>query len=293
MSRVKENGTASPSYLDFKIIGHRTNLVCIEQVFGLKYFFMRYVRFEISGKKEYGVLNDHTVQKYEGKPFKYLEPTQEFYSLEEVKLLAPCEPSKIIAMGLNYHSHAKEMDMPLPNSPLTFLKPSTAVIGPDDDIIYPSASTRVDYEGEVAVVIKKAGWRISKEDAMNYVLGYACFNDITARDLQKVDVQWTRAKGFDTFAAIGPWIETDLDHADINIETYLNGKLKQKGNTCDLIYTVPEIINFISNVMTLLPGDIIATGTPSGIGPMYPGDVVEIKIDSVGTLRNKVIKNGV
>ncbi len=254
---------------------------------------MRYVRFEISGKKEYGVLNDHTVQKYEGKPFKYLEPTQEFYSLEEVKLLAPCEPSKIIAMGLNYHSHAKEMDMPLPNSPLTFLKPSTAVIGPDDDIIYPSASTRVDYEGEVAVVIKKAGWRISKEDAMNYVLGYACFNDITARDLQKVDVQWTRAKGFDTFAAIGPWIETDLDHADINIETYLNGKLKQKGNTCDLIYTVPEIINFISNVMTLLPGDIIATGTPSGIGPMYPGDVVEIKIDSVGTLRNKVIKNGV
>jgi 2-keto-4-pentenoate hydratase/2-oxohepta-3-ene-1,7-dioic acid hydratase in catechol pathway len=293
LSRVKENGTASPSYLDFKIIGHRTNLVCIEQVFGLKYFFMRYVRFEISGKKEYGVLNDHTVQKYEGKPFKYLEPTQEFYSLEEVKLLAPCEPSKIIAMGLNYHSHAKEMDMPLPNSPLTFLKPSTAVIGPDDDIIYPSASTRVDYEGEVAVVIKKAGWRISKEDAMNYVLGYACFNDITARDLQKVDVQWTRAKGFDTFAAIGPWIETDLDHADINIETYLNGKLKQKGNTCDLIYTVPEIINFISNVMTLLPGDIIATGTPSGIGPMYPGDVVEIKIDSVGTLRNKVIKNGV
>jgi 2-keto-4-pentenoate hydratase/2-oxohepta-3-ene-1,7-dioic acid hydratase in catechol pathway len=279
--------------LDFKIIGHRTNLVCIEQVFGLKYFFMRYVRFEISGKKEYGVLNDHTVQKYEGKPFKYLEPTQEFYSLEEVKLLAPCEPSKIIAMGLNYHSHAKEMDMPLPNSPLTFLKPSTAVIGPDDDIIYPSASTRVDYEGEVAVVIKKAGWRISREDAMDYVLGYACFNDITARDLQKVDVQWTRAKGFDTFAAIGPWIETDLDHADINIETYLNGKLKQKGNTCDLIYTVPEIINFISNVMTLLPGDIIATGTPSGIGPMYPGDVVEIKIDSVGTLRNKVIKNGV
>jgi len=293
LSRVKENGTASPSYLDFKIIGHRTNLVCIEQVFGLKYFFMRYVRFEISGKKEYGVLNDHTVQKYEGKPFKYLEPTQEFYSLEEVKLLAPCEPSKIIAMGLNYHSHAKEMDMPLPNSPLTFLKPSTAVIGPDDDIIYPSASTRVDYEGEVAVVIKKAGWRISREDAMDYVLGYACFNDITARDLQKVDVQWTRAKGFDTFAAIGPWIETDLDHANIDIETYLNGKLKQKGNTCDLIYTVPEIINFISNVMTLLPGDIIATGTPSGIGPMYPGDVVEIKIDSVGTLRNKVIKNGV
>lgn len=261
-------------------------------MFSLKYFFMRYVRFEINGKKEYGVLNDHTVQKYEGKPFIYLEPTQEFYPLGQVKLLAPCEPSKIIAMGLNYHSHAKEMDMPLPNSPLTFLKPSTAVIGPNDNIIYPSASTRVDYEGEVAVVIKKAGWRISKADAMDYVQGYACFNDVTARDLQKVDVQWTRAKGFDTFASVGPWIETDLDPNNIDLETYLNGKLKQKGNTSDFIYTVPEIINFISSVMTLLPGDIIATGTPSGIGPMYPGDIVEIKINSIGTLRNTVIKNG-
>ena len=150
----------------------------------------------------------------------------------------------------------------------------------------------MDYEGEVAVVIKKAGWRISKEDAMDYVLGYACFNDVTARDLQKADFQWTRAKGFDTFAAIGPWIETDVNPSDIEIETYLNGKLKQKGNTGDFIYTIPEIINFISNVMTLLPGDIIATGTPSGIGPMYPGDVVEIKVDSIGTLKNTIIKNG-
>jgi 2-keto-4-pentenoate hydratase/2-oxohepta-3-ene-1,7-dioic acid hydratase in catechol pathway len=154
---------------------------------------MRYVRFAINGKNEYGVLNDHTVQKYEGKPFIYLESTQEFFPLDQVKLLAPCEPSKIIAMGLNYHAHAKEMDMVVPNSPLTFLKPSTAVIGPDDNIIYPSASTRVDYEGEVAVVIKKGGWRISKADAMDYVLGYTCFNDVTARDLQKTDVQWTRA----------------------------------------------------------------------------------------------------
>ncbi|HAS04499.1 MAG TPA: hypothetical protein DCR71_01885 [Dehalococcoidia bacterium] len=253
---------------------------------------MRYVRFSIDGTNEYGVLNDHTVQKYVGKPFKYLEPTKEFYPMEQVKLLAPCEPSKIIAMGLNYHSHAKEMDMPIPNSPLTFLKPSTAVIGPDENIVYPNSSSRVDYEGEVAVVIKKAGWRISKEDAMDYVLGYACFNDVTARDLQKADFQWTRAKGFDTFAAIGPWIETDINPSDIEIETYLNGKLKQKGNTSDFIYNIPEIINFISNVMTLLPGDIIATGTPSGVGPMYPGDVVEIKVDSIGTLKNTIIKNG-
>ncbi len=253
---------------------------------------MRYVRFSVNGTNEYGVLNDHTVQKYIVKPFKYLEPTKEFFPLEKVKLLAPCEPTKIIAMGLNYHAHAKEMDMPLPNSPLTFLKPSTSVIGPEEDIIYPSVSSRVDYEGEVAVVIKKGGWRISKADAMKYVLGYSCFNDVTARDLQRADLQWTRAKGFDTFAAIGPWIETDLDPANIEVETYLNGKLKQKGNTSDFIYNIPEIINFISNVMTLMPGDIIATGTPSGVGPMYPGDVVEVKIDSIGTLRNTIVKNG-
>ncbi len=197
-----------------------------------------------------------------------------------------------MALGLNYHSHAKELNIPLPNAPLIFLKPSTAVIGPEDNITYPSASHRVDYEGELGVVIKKPVWRVSVEDALDYVLGYTCFNDTTARDLQHSDKQWTRAKGFDTFAAVGPCIETELDPGNVVLETYLNGELKQQGNTDDLIYSVPGLINFISNVMTLLPGDIIATGTPSGVGPMYPGDTVEIKIEPIGTLRNYVIKNG-
>jgi len=182
--------------------------------------------------------------------------------------------------------------MPLPNAPLIFLKPSTAVIGPEENITYPPSSHRVDYEGELGVVIKKPVWRVSIEDALDYVLGYTCFNDTTARDLQSLDKQWTRAKGFNTFAAVGPCIETELDPGNVVLETYINGEIKQRGNTNDLIYPIPELINFISNVMTLLPGDIIATGTPSGIGPMYPGDTVEIKIKPIGTLRNYVTKNG-
>jgi len=253
---------------------------------------MKIVRFAVDGTAEYGLLKDKSVQAIEGKPFSQLKLTDRHYQRHQVKLLAPCEPSKIIAMGLNYHSYASELNLPLPNSPLTFLKPSTAVIGPGDDIVYPSASHRVDYEGELAVVIKKPVWRVKAEDALDCVFGYACFNDVTARDLQNHDGQWTRAKGFDTFAAIGPWIETELDPSNVSLETYLNGKLKQQGNTSDLIYSIPEIINFISNVMTLLPGDIIATGTPSGVGPMYPGDTVEVRIPMVGILRNFVVANG-
>jgi 2-keto-4-pentenoate hydratase/2-oxohepta-3-ene-1,7-dioic acid hydratase in catechol pathway len=174
--------------------------------------------------------------------------------------------------------------------PLLFLKPSTAVIGTEDNIIYPEMTKRVDYEGELGVVIKKKASQVSAKEALDYVLGYTCFNDVSARDIQRSDVQWTRAKGFDTFAAMGPWIETDVDPENAPVETYLNGELKQKGNTSDLIYSVREVISFISNVMTLLPGDVIATGTPSGIGPMNPGDTVEIKIVPIGTLRNYVVK---
>jgi len=252
---------------------------------------MKIVRFTAEHKTKYGILNGELVQVIEDKPFRYLKPTDHYYQLSEVKLLPPCTPSKIVALGLNYRSHAKEFNAPLPNAPLIFLKPSTAVIGPDADIVYPASSTRVDYEGELAVVIKKPVWRVSIEDALDYVLGYTCFNDVTARDLQAKDKQWTRAKSFDTFAAIGPCIQTELDPENVVVETYLNGELKQRGNTSDLIFTVSELINFVSNVMTLLPGDIIATGTPSGIGPMYPGDTVEIKIEPIGTLRNYVVKN--
>ena len=251
---------------------------------------MKIVRFALDNKVKYGILRDKSIQVIEDKPFRYCKPTDLHYPLSKVKLLSPCTPSKIVALGLNYHSHAKEVHARLPNAPLIFIKPSTAVIGPEDNIAYPASSARVDYEGELGVVIKKPVWLVSVENALDYVLGYTCFNDVTARDLQYQDKQWTRAKGFDTFAAIGPCIETELDPGNVVLKTYLNGKLKQKANTSDLIYSVPELINFISHVMTMLPGDIITTGTPSGIGPMFPGDKIEIKIDGIGTLRNHVVK---
>ncbi len=253
---------------------------------------MKIVRFAIDNKVRHGILENESIQGIEDKPYRYLKPTDQHYKLSEVKLLAPCTPSKIVALGLNYRSHAKEFNARMPNAPLIFLKPSTAVIGPEENIAYPPSSRRVDYEGELGVVIKKPVWRVPLENALDYVLGYTCFNDVTARDLQQQDRQWTRAKSFDTFAAIGPWIETELDPGNVLLETYLNGELRQKASTSDLIFSVPELINFISNVMTLLPGDIIATGTPSGVGPMQPGDTVEIKIDSIGTLRNYVVRNG-
>jgi 2-keto-4-pentenoate hydratase/2-oxohepta-3-ene-1,7-dioic acid hydratase in catechol pathway len=252
---------------------------------------MKIVRFAADKKVGYGILNGESIQGIEDKPFRHLKVSDHYYQLSEVKLLPPCTPSKIVALGLNYHSHAEELNTPLPDAPLIFLKPSTAVIGPEDNIIYPSASSRVDYEGELGVVIKKPAWRVSVDDALDRVLGYTCFNDITARDLQSKNGQWTRAKSFDTFAAIGPCIETELNPGNVTLETYLNGERKQKGNTADLIYSIPELINFISHVMSLLPGDIIATGTPAGIGPMYPGDTIEIKIEPIGTLRNHVVSN--
>jgi len=252
---------------------------------------MRIVRFTVGGKVEYGILDGKSIQAIEGEPFGYIQPAERGYQLSEVRLLSPSTPSKIVALGLNYRSHARELNSPLPNVPLLFLKPPTAVIGPEDNIVYPAASTRVDYEGELAVVIKKAARQVSMKDALDYVLGYTCFNDVTARDLQRSDGQWTRAKGFDTFAPFGPCIETELDPANVTLEAYLNGELKQQGNTSDLIYSVPELISFISGVMTLLPGDVIATGTPSGIGPMSPGDTVEVKIKGIGTLKNCVVKN--
>jgi 2-keto-4-pentenoate hydratase/2-oxohepta-3-ene-1,7-dioic acid hydratase in catechol pathway len=252
---------------------------------------MKIVRFAADNRIKYGILKGESIQAIEGKPFRHIKPTDHRYRLSEVKLLSPCTPSKIVALGLNYRSHAEETNNPLPEAPLIFMKPSTAVIGPEDAIVYPPSSTRVDYECELAVVMKKTAWQVPLEEALDYVLGYTCFNDVTARDHQSRDGQWTRAKGFDTFAPVGPCIETELDPGNVTLETYLNGERKQRGHTSDLIHSVPELINFISQVMTLLPGDIIATGTPSGIGPMYPGDIVEIKIEPIGTLRNYIVRD--
>jgi 2-keto-4-pentenoate hydratase/2-oxohepta-3-ene-1,7-dioic acid hydratase in catechol pathway len=252
---------------------------------------MKVVRFATDDNIRYGILIGGSIRGIEHKPYSSIKLSDRYYQLSDVRLLSPCIPSKIVALGLNYHSHAEEFKAPLPNAPLIFLKPSTPVIGPEANIIYPPTSQRVDYEGELGVVIKKPLWRVSAEKALDYVLGYTCFNDVTARDLQYHDKQWTRAKGFDTFAAVGPCIETELDPGNVVVETYLNGDLKQQTNTNDLIYSVSELISFISHVMTLLPGDIIATGTPGGIGPMFPGDTVEIKIAPIGTLRNYVVQN--
>jgi len=252
---------------------------------------MKIVRFAAQGASEsYGVIDGGTVLAVKGTPFRSLNYSGVTYPLASVKLLAPCAPSKIVCLGVNYHGHAREMGHSIPSSPLIFLKPSTAVIGPDADIIYPPSSHRVDYEAELAVVVKKSGWRISLKNAHEHIFGYTCFNDITARDLQKIDGQWTRAKSFDTFAGVGPWIETEVDPSAVNVETYLNSERKQHGNTSDLIYQVDFLVHFISHVMTLLPGDIIATGTPSGIGPMQPGDTVEIRIEGIGSLVNRVVR---
>tara|TARA_B100000315_G_C14531717_1_gene566527 strand:+ start:826 stop:1590 length:765 start_codon:yes stop_codon:yes gene_type:complete len=253
---------------------------------------MKIVRFTAGARVEYGILTGESIQAITGKPYRTIKLTDRYYRLNEVRLLSPCLPSKIVAMGLNYRKHAEEVKLPIPQTPLIFLKPPTSVIGPEDNIVLPPSSTRVDYEGELAVVIKKKASHVSEAEALEYVLGYTCLNDVSARDHQRDDVQWTRSKGFDTFGPVGPCIETELDPGNIMLETYLNGELKQQSNTDDLIYPVPTQISFISDVMTLLPGDIIATGTPSGIGRMLPGDTVEIKIASIGTLRNYVATNG-
>ncbi|MFH1381310.1 MAG: fumarylacetoacetate hydrolase family protein [Chloroflexota bacterium] len=251
---------------------------------------MKIVRFAVQKKIKYGILKDCVIEVIAGTPFRSIKTTGETYPQDEVKLLAPCLPSKIVALGLNYRSHAEEVKIRLPQAPLIFIKPSTSVIGPEDDIVYPPSSKQVDYEGELAVVIKKKAWRVPLKDVFDYILGYTCINDVTARDLQYLDKQWTRSKGFDTFGPMGPWIETELYPGKVGLETYLNGELKQKTDTSYLLFSVPQLVSFSSEVMTLLPGDVIATGTTSGIGPMQPGDTVEVKIEGIGTLRNHIAK---
>ncbi len=216
------------------------------------------------------------------------EYTGASFLIGEVKLAAPAQPQKIIGVGLNYRDHAQEMGDELPNSPILFLKAPTAIIAHEEKIVLPKESERVDYEAELAVVIGKECRRVDPHQASDFILGYTCFCDVTARDLQKLDGQWARAKSFDTFAPLGPWIEPQLEAGDLPIELYLNGQLKQSSRTSELIFDVPTLVSSISQVMTLLPGDVIATGTPSGIGPMAPGDVVTVMIGGIGCLENQV-----
>jgi 2-keto-4-pentenoate hydratase/2-oxohepta-3-ene-1,7-dioic acid hydratase in catechol pathway len=207
------------------------------------------------------------------------------------RLLAPIVPSKIVAVGLNYKDHAAEVNKPLPSEPLIFLKPSTAVIGPDAPILIPEEAGRIDHEAEVGVVIGATAWRVREEDARQYVFGLTCVNDVTARELQKKDVQYTRAKGFDTFAPVGPCIAAGIDYASpegVAVEGWVNGTLRQSSTTLQLIFPIDRLIAFISSIMTLLPGDIISTGTPAGIAPLRAGDRVTIKVAGVGELSNPV-----
>jgi 2-keto-4-pentenoate hydratase/2-oxohepta-3-ene-1,7-dioic acid hydratase in catechol pathway len=200
----------------------------------------------------------------------------------------PQQPTKIVLVGLNYRDHAKELEMPLPDEPLLFLKPPTALIGPEDSVIYPAQAQRVDYEAELAVVMHDQCKNVEPEEVMEHVAGFTCLNDVTARDLQKKDGQWTRAKSFDTFCPVGPRLVKEIEPNNVKIQSLLNGDLKQDSSTSNFIFSVEALVSFVSHVMTLKPGDIIATGTPSGIGAMQRGDTIEIKIEGVGTLRNYV-----
>ncbi len=250
---------------------------------------MKFCRFASGNKVRYGVAESDTITELKGDVFFQYDLTDETHKLDEVTLLSPCKPSKIVAIGLNYRSHAQELGMELPDEPMLFLKPSTAVIGPGEDICYPPMSQRVDYEAELAVVIGKRAKNIKESDAEDYIFGYTCINDVTARDLQKKDIQFTRSKCFDTFAPIGPCIETELDPRRVKVESHLNGELRQSGNTIDLVFPVARLVSFISQVMTLLPGDVIATGTPFGVGSMAVGDTIEVVVEGIGRLRNRVV----
>jgi len=251
---------------------------------------MRIVRFIVGKQPTYGVVEDGVVREIRGDIFGRFSVTTKTHSLKRVRFLAPVEPSKIVAVGLNYRDHAEELKQDVPEEPIIFLKPPTAVLPHRGKIVYPKSCGRLDYEAELGVVIKRTARAVPAERAPRYILGYVCCNDVTARDLQRKDGQWTRAKSFNTFAPIGPWIETELDLSDAPIRAYLNGVIRQESNINNFIFDVPYLIHFISTVMTLYPGDVISTGTPSGVGPMQPGDTVEIEVEGIGRLSNTVVR---
>ena len=250
---------------------------------------MKYVRFEFQSVVSYGILADERIQVLQGDLFDQPVVSEQSVGLSDVRLMAPCEPSKAVCIGLNYRDHAEEMKHDLPKEPLFFLKPSSSLNDPAGEIRYPAISQNVHHEAELAVVIGKIAKHIKAANAYDYVFGYTCANDVTARDIQKSDGQWTRGKGFDTFMPIGPWIETELDPHTLDIKGSVNGQLRQSSNTKNLIFRIPELIEFVTQVMTLYPGDVILTGTPSGVGPMEVGDTVTVEIAGIGALTNKIV----
>lgn len=250
---------------------------------------MQFGRFMYQEKTFYGIITDgDKVTVLEGEPYGQIKPGSQVYTLDQLRTLAPCTPTKAVCVGLNYRDHVDEVGYPLPEEPILFIKPSTAVIGPGVDIIYPSSSIQVDYEAELAVVIGRTCRNVAVRQAREYILGYTGGNDVTARDLQRKDGQWTRAKSFDTFLPLGPYIITDLEPGNLSVELRLNGETRQSSSTANLIFDVFTLVSFISGVMTLNPGDVIMTGTPSGIGPIAVGDKIEVEIQGIGVLGNGV-----
>ncbi|WP_295010906.1 fumarylacetoacetate hydrolase family protein [uncultured Microbacterium sp.] len=250
---------------------------------------MKIARFSHDDGIKYGILDDGDLVVLAGDPmFAGYEPTGERVPLADAALLAPVIPrSKVVCVGRNYHDHAAELGNVAPEEPMLFLKPNTAVIGPGDTIVRPSAlSERTDYEGELVAVIGRIAKNVSTENALDYVFGYTIGDDVTARDLQRKDGQWSRAKGFDTFCPLGPWIETEFDPADAELTTRVNGEVRQHAPLSDMIHSVADIIAYASAVFTLLPGDVIMTGTPAGVGEFQAGDTIEVEITGIGTLRN-------
>lgn len=252
---------------------------------------MRLIRFRYGDRIAQGVLDDGVVRVLAGTIFENPVPTGEEVPLDDVRLLAPVLPSKVIGIGLNYRAHAAELGgREVPTEPLLFLKPSTSVSGPGDPIPLHPDSERVDYEGELAIVIGRLTRRAaSPEIAANAIVGYTCGNDVTLRDLQSSDDQWTRAKGFDGSNPLGPWIETEVDPSDLAIETRVNGEVRQSSRTSDLVFQPATLVAYVSRYITLLPGDVIMSGTPAGIGPLAPGDEVDVEIEGIGTLHNQAV----
>jgi 2-keto-4-pentenoate hydratase/2-oxohepta-3-ene-1,7-dioic acid hydratase in catechol pathway len=249
---------------------------------------MRLVRFRFGDRIATGVVEGDAVRALAGTFFENPVPSGDEIPLDDVRLLAPILPSKVVCLGKNYAAHAAEFGGEVPEEPLVFLKPSTSVSGPGDPIPLPPISNRVDYEGELAVVIGRIARNVRAEETFRYILGYTCGNDVTLRDLQKKDDQWARAKGFDGSCPLGPWVETELDPIDVHLETRVNGEVRQSASTSDMVFGVATIIEFVTEFMTLLPGDVIMTGTPEGVGKLEPGDRVEVVIDGIGVLMNPV-----
>jgi 2-keto-4-pentenoate hydratase/2-oxohepta-3-ene-1,7-dioic acid hydratase in catechol pathway len=250
---------------------------------------VRIVRYERQGRESWGVLEEGVVRSAAGTPFIDLTPSDVVGSLDEISLLAPVAPSKIICVGRNYREHAAEFGNPVPEEPLLFLKPPSAIVGPGDAVVYPELSKRVDHEAELVVVMGRAGHRVKQANAWPLVGGYTCGNDVTARDIQKGDGQWTRGKGFQTFCPLGPWVETDFDPADVRVTCTINGETRQDGRTRDLIFDIPYLIQYISRFTRLEVGDVIMTGTPEGVAPVEVGDTMTVEVEGLGSITNPVV----